>query len=162
MIKNFLKIAFRNKGFSLINISGLAIGMAIAILILLWIQNEIGYDRFYKKIKRIYTLNNQDRFNGELGARNTTPKILGASALHISSLLSVDFLKLVFISLLIASPIAWQTMNQWLKNYEYQIKIEWWIFVLTGVLSLLIALATVSYQSLKAAMANPVKSLRAE
>src|SRR3954471_11513666 len=80
MIKNFFKIAFRNlfrnKGFSTINILGLAIGMASAILILLWIQNELGYDKFHEKIDRIYTLNNRDKFNGELWAWNTTPKIL--------------------------------------------------------------------------------------
>ena len=81
MIKNFFKIAlrnlFRNKGFSAINILGLAIGMASAILILLWIQNELGYDKFHEKTDRIYTANNRDKFNGELWAWNTTPKILG-------------------------------------------------------------------------------------
>src|SRR3954452_17698576 len=81
MIKNFFKIAFRNlfrnKGFSTINILGLAIGMASAILILLWIQNELSYDKFHEKIDRIYVANNRDKFNGELWAWNTTPKILG-------------------------------------------------------------------------------------
>src|SRR3954470_10845651 len=81
MINNFLKVAFRNlfrnKGFSAINILGLAIGMASAILILLWIQNEVSHDRFHEKIDRIYTANNRDKFNGELWAWNTTPKILG-------------------------------------------------------------------------------------
>src|SRR6185312_4277997 len=72
MIKNFFKIAlrnlWRNKGFSAINIFGLAIGMASAILILLWIQNEVSHDRFHKKIDRIYIMNNRDHFNGELHA----------------------------------------------------------------------------------------------
>src|SRR3954469_4682877 len=81
MIKNFFKIALRNltrnKGFSAINILGLAIGMASAILILLWIQNELSYDKFHEKTDRIYTANNRDKFNGELWAWNTTPKILG-------------------------------------------------------------------------------------
>ncbi len=81
MIKNFFKIAcrnlLRNKGFSFINIVGLAVGMASAILILLWIQNEVSHDSFHEKIDRIYTLNNRDKFNGELWAWNTTPKILG-------------------------------------------------------------------------------------
>src|SRR5689334_12371911 len=80
MIKNFFKIAWRNllrnKGFSFINIFGLAVGMASTILILLWIQNEVSHERFHKKLDRIYTLNNRDKFNGELWAWNTTPKIL--------------------------------------------------------------------------------------
>ena len=80
MIRNFFKIAWRNllrnKGFSFINIFGLAVGMASTILILLWIQNEISHERFHKKLDRIYTLNNRDKFNGELFAWNTTPKIL--------------------------------------------------------------------------------------
>jgi len=83
MFRNFFKIAYRNllrsKGFSIINISGLAIGMASAILILLWIQNEYSHDKFHQKGDRIYTLNNQDRFNGELWAWSTTPEILGAT-----------------------------------------------------------------------------------
>ncbi len=81
MIKNYFKIALRNlmrnKGFSTINILGLAIGMASAILILLWIQNEMSHDRFHKKGDRIYVANNRDKFNGELQAWATTPKILG-------------------------------------------------------------------------------------
>lgn len=80
MFKNYFKIAFRNlwknKGFSFINIAGLAVGMASAMLILLWIQNEVSHDRFYSKSDRIYTLNNRDKFNGELWAWNSTPKIL--------------------------------------------------------------------------------------
>ncbi|MBC7922952.1 MAG: ABC transporter permease, partial [Ferruginibacter sp.] len=80
MLTNYLRIALRNllrnKAFSVINLSGLAIGMASAILILLWIQNEVSHDRFHAKGDRIYTLNNRDRFNGELWAWNSTPKIL--------------------------------------------------------------------------------------
>src|ERR1700712_4903334 len=83
MINNFFKIAFRNlfrnKGFSAINILGLAIGMASAVLILLWIQNELGHDKFHEKAARIYTANNRDRVNGETWAWNSTPKILGPS-----------------------------------------------------------------------------------
>ena len=81
MIKNFFKIAYRNllrnKGFSFINISGLAIGMASAVLILLWIQNEMSHDKFHAKSDRIYTANNRDKFNGQVWAWSTTPKILG-------------------------------------------------------------------------------------
>src|SRR4051812_30723730 len=80
MLRNYLTIAlrnlWRNKAFSSINITGLAIGMASAILILLWIENEVSHDRFHAKGDRLYTLNNRDRFNGELWAWGTTPKIL--------------------------------------------------------------------------------------
>lgn len=74
----------------------------------------------------------------------------------------VDFLKLVVISFMIASPVAWWCMHTWLQDYTYRVSISWWIFVLTGLISVLIAIATVSYQAVKAALANPVKSLRAE
>ncbi len=94
----------------------------------------------------------------EIGVR----KVLGASVFSITSLLSKDFLKLVGISLVIASPVAWWAMDKWLENYSYHISIEWWVFAAAGILSILIALATVSYQSIKAAVSNPVKSLRTE
>lgn len=94
----------------------------------------------------------------EIGVR----KVLGASVASITSLLSKDFLKLVIISLVIASPVAWWAMNAWLKNYSYHIPVEWWVFVLAGLLSIAIALLTISYQAIKAAVANPSKSLRTE
>lgn len=94
----------------------------------------------------------------EIGVR----KVLGASVSNIASLLSKDFLKLVLISFVIASPIAWYCMNIWLQSYNYRIKIEWWVFVLAAVLSIVIAIGTVSYQAIKAAVANPVKNLRTE
>jgi len=77
-------------------------------------------------------------------------------------MLSKDFLKLVVISILIASPVAWLVMNKWLQSFAYRINISWWIFFIAGALALVIALATISYQSIKAAVANPVKSLRTE
>lgn len=94
----------------------------------------------------------------EIGVR----KVLGASVLGISSLLSKDFLKLVLISFLIASPIAWYFMNKWLAEYSYRIEVEWWIFLLAGAASVFIAILTVSYQAISAARSNPVKSLRSE
>ena len=94
----------------------------------------------------------------EIGIR----KSLGASLAGITVLLSKDFLKLVIISFLIASPIAWWSMHNWLQGYTYRIQIEWWVFAIAGLVSVLIAIGTVSYQALKAAMANPVKSLKAE
>lgn len=94
----------------------------------------------------------------EIGVR----KVLGASVTRITTLLSKDFLKLVLISFCIATPISWWLMSKWLEDYTYRIDIEWWVFAAAGFLSLLIALLTVSYQAIKAAVANPVKSLRTE
>ena len=89
-------------------------------------------------------------------------KVLGASPFSLFNLLSREFLLLVLIAVLIASPLAWVAMNKWLQNYEYRIDISWWIFVSASVLSVFIALVTVSFQAIKAARANPVKSLRSE
>ncbi len=94
----------------------------------------------------------------EIGVR----KILGASISNIVSLLSTDFLVLVFIAFIIASPVAWYFMHQWLSDFAYRININWWIFLIAGVTAILIALITISFQSIKAAIANPVKSLRTE
>lgn len=94
----------------------------------------------------------------EIGVR----KVLGASVGSIVSLLSKDFLKLVLIAIVITSPLAWYAMNQWLQAFAYRIDIAWWMFALAGLLVVLIALLTVSFQSVKAALTNPVKSLRSE
>jgi len=94
----------------------------------------------------------------EIGVR----KVLGASIRSIVSLLSIHFIKLVLIANLIAWPLAWYALHHWLQNYAYHIPIDAWIFVLTGVVAMLIALATVSFQAAKAALANPVQSLRSE
>ena len=94
----------------------------------------------------------------EIGVR----KVLGASVVNITRLLSKDFLKLVLIALVLAIPIAWWAMYNWLQDFPYRVKIEWWVFLVAGMLSLLIALITVSYQSIRAGLANPVKSLRTE
>jgi len=94
----------------------------------------------------------------EIGVR----KVLGASIGSLITLLSKDFLKLVFIAVVMASPIAWYAMNKWLQNFEFKIEIQWWLFALTGILMAVIALITVSFQSVKAALMNPVKSLRSQ
>ena len=94
----------------------------------------------------------------EIGVR----KVLGASVVSIVTLLSKDFLKLVLIAILIASPLAWYAMHRWLQDFAYKIAIEWWVFALAGLLAVGIALLTVSFQSIKAALMNPVKSLRSE
>jgi putative ABC transport system permease protein len=89
-------------------------------------------------------------------------KVLGASPVSLFNLLSKEFLLLVVIAMFIASPLAWLAMNTWLQNYEYRVDISWRMFVTAGVLATLIALITVSFQAIKAAIANPVKSLRTE
>jgi putative ABC transport system permease protein len=89
-------------------------------------------------------------------------KILGATANSIVAILSADFLKLVLLACVISIPIAWYGMNEWLQNFAYRIHLSWWLFILSGLLVLLIALLTVSFRAIKAAIANPVKSLRTE
>lgn len=94
----------------------------------------------------------------EIGVR----KVLGAEVSSIVTLLSKDFMKLVFVAILIATPFSWYAMNRWLNVYAYQIEISWWIFALSGGIALAIAIATVSFHAIKAARQNPVKSLRTE
>lgn len=94
----------------------------------------------------------------EIGIR----KVLGASVPSVVMLLSKDFLRLVLIGLIIATPIAWLAMSSWLADFAYRINIQWWVFLVAGFLAILVALVTVSFQSIKAAVANPVNSLRSE
>lgn len=94
----------------------------------------------------------------EIGIR----KVLGASVAGIAGLMAGDFIKLVLVAVIIASPIAWYAMNHWLATFDYRIDLDAWIFLLAGALVILIAAATVSYQSIRSAIANPVKSLRTE
>ena len=94
----------------------------------------------------------------EIGVR----KVLGASVSSIVTLLSKEFLKLVVMAILIASPVAWWAMTKWLQNFAYKVNLDWWIFAGAGLLAMLVTLLTVSFQSLKAALTNPVNSLRSE
>lgn len=94
----------------------------------------------------------------EMGIR----KAIGASAMNIFGLFSIDFIKLVIVALVIASPIAWYVMNEWLQDFSYKVQISWWLYVLAGISAVLIALVTISFQSLKAAFTNPVTALRSE
>jgi putative ABC transport system permease protein len=87
---------------------------------------------------------------------------LGAGVGSIVGLLSKEFLKLVFIAIVIGSPLAWWAMNTWLQDFAYRTEIGWMVFVITTSIALLIALLTISFQAIKAAIANPVKSLRTE
>ncbi len=94
----------------------------------------------------------------EIGVR----KVLGANVSSIVTLLSKDFLKLVIVAAILAFPVAWYAMHNWLEDFAYRINIQWWVFIVAGVLAAFIALITVSFQAIKAAIANPVKSLRTE
>jgi putative ABC transport system permease protein len=94
----------------------------------------------------------------EIGIR----KVLGASTPGIVNMLSKDFMKLVSISFVIATPVAWYFMHKWLQDFAYRIDIHWWVFAISGILAMVIALTTISFQAIKAAIANPVKSLRSE
>jgi putative ABC transport system permease protein len=94
----------------------------------------------------------------EIGIR----KVLGASIMGITTLLSKDFLKLVTIAIILATPVAWYMMNKWLENFAYRITIEWWMLAVAAITSIFIALLTVSFQSVKAALMNPVRSLKTE
>ncbi|MFN8348370.1 MAG: permease prefix domain 2-containing transporter [Spirosomataceae bacterium] len=94
----------------------------------------------------------------EIGIR----KVLGATVVSIITMLSTDFIKLIAAATVISLPVAWWAMNEWLLNFAYHIEVEWWIFLAAGLSATLIALLTVSYQAIKAALANPVKSLRTE
>jgi ABC-type antimicrobial peptide transport system permease subunit len=94
----------------------------------------------------------------EIGVR----KVLGASVFGLWRLMSKEFVVLVIIALLIAVPVAYNFMNSWLQHYAYRTGLSWWVFVLTALGAIAITLLTVSYQSVKAALANPVKSLRSE
>ena len=88
--------------------------------------------------------------------------MLGASVFNITSMLSKDFLSLVIVAFIVAAPLAFWGMYKWLQDYPYHVTIEWWVFALAASLAIVIALATVSFQAIKAAIANPVKSLRTE
>ena len=94
----------------------------------------------------------------EIGMR----KVVGASVFSITSLITKDFIKLILLGIVIGVPIAWYFMNKWLTDYEYRIDMPWWIFIATGVLIIGISLFTISFESIKAALANPIKSLRNE
>jgi putative ABC transport system permease protein len=94
----------------------------------------------------------------EIGIR----KVLGASVKSVTALLTKEFLKLVLLALVIALPVAGWVMNIWLQDFAYRINIPWWLFVSAAFLTVIIAMATISFQAIKAAIANPIKSLRAE
>ncbi len=96
--------------------------------------------------------------NKEIGIR----KVLGASVSGIVGMLSMDFIKLVLISIFIATPLAWWAMDKWLQDFAYRVNIQWYTLALAGVAAIFIAFVTISFQSIRAALSNPVDSLRSE
>ncbi|HTE25563.1 ABC transporter permease [Flavitalea sp.] len=94
----------------------------------------------------------------EIGIR----KVLGASVAGVVALLSKDFLKLVFISFVIALPVGWYAVTKWLQDFAYRVEVKWWVFPVAAILAILVAVLTISFQTIKAALANPVKNLRTE
>jgi putative ABC transport system permease protein len=148
MIKNYFKIAFRSfkrhKLFTLINkLLTWATGLSILISCL----GLLGL--------AMYTTNLRTK---EIGVR----KVLGATVTQIVTLLSRELVMLVLLAFLIVTPAAWWAMNKWMQNFADKTTISWWIFALSGVGMLLTAFFTLSFQTIKAAIANPVKSLRSE
>jgi len=96
--------------------------------------------------------------NREIGIR----KVLGASVSELTALVSKDLLVLVLVSCIISFPVAWWGMNKWLESFAYRTSLHWWVFILAGLMALLLAFITISIQSIRAALANPVKSMRTE
>ena len=88
--------------------------------------------------------------------------MLGASTISVTQLLSKDFIGLVLIAIVIASPIAWYVMNEWLQEFSYRTKIEWWMFFAAGGMAVIAAVITIGFQAIKSALANPVKALKTE
>jgi putative ABC transport system permease protein len=182
MIKNYFKIAWRNmkrhKAYSGINIFGLAIGIAGCLLILQYVSFELSYENFqadqrFGQVFGLFTsLAVLVACMGLFGLASFTTlqrtkeigirKVLGASVIGILKLLYREFALLLLVAFLIAAPIAWFTISNWLQGYAFRINIHWVYFVFPFIFMIAIALVTVSYQSIKAVIANPVNSLRME
>ncbi len=125
-----------------------------------WLMNVVMFITIFISCMGLFglALFTAEQRTKEIGIR----KVLGATVTNIVTLLSRDFVLLVIISLVIASPVAWYFMNRWLEDFAFRIQIGWWVFILAGSIAIFTALFTVSFQALKAAIANPVKSLRTE
>lgn len=192
MIRNYIKMAFRNlwkdKTFTMLNIAGLAIGIGVCIILFAFVNKELAFDYQFldRHIAQLYVSEvntartitvfsiiaiviaclglfglaafTAEQRTKEIGMR----KVLGATVTSIAQLLSKDFLKLIVIAFVIAAPLAYWLMNKWLLDFVYRTEISLWVFVFAGSAAILIALITVSFQAIKAAIANPIDSLKME
>lgn len=142
MLENYFKIAFRNlwknNGFSFTNIFGLATGIGCSLLIFLFVKDELSYDNFHKGAGSVYRVA-KDFINDD-GTR-----ILDAST-----------------PAPLAQPVGWYATNKWLQDFAYRINVQWWVFALAGGIAIAIAFITISIQTIKAALSNPITNLRTE
>lgn len=186
MLKNYLKTAFRNfyynKGNSLINIFGLGTALLCCIVIFLYARKELTFDHFHSQSDRIYRLTVQEinRPGARYFATTSPPmgpalfttetrireigirKVLGATISDILMLLTTDFVKLVLIAFVIAVPAGWFVMNYWLNRFAFHAEPGIGLFLTAGVLALLLSILAISWQSVRAALMNPVDSMRSE
>ena len=203
MFKTNLKIAWRNlvkdRQFTLLNVLGLSTGLACALLIFLWVNDEMSFDKLFansgfpftysflnEAYKKQYDIETRiatfskyfaglaiticclrlfglaaftaQKRRKEIGVR----KVVGASVMNITGMLAKDFLRLILLSLLIAFPVSWWLMHDWLQSFAYRIHISASVFLITESAIIIITILTISYQLIKAALANPVKSLSTE
>ena len=164
MLKHYFKIAFRNfwkqKSLALINVSGLSIGLACFILFLLYAVNEFTFDRFHANSENIFRDYRWSRGNKDEPPSGSPymPVPLGPAMKAelpdvqlqiILTMVSRDFLKLILIAVVIAIPLAWLVMQQWLNDFAYRINIQWWVFGVAGIIALVIAIITISLQALR-------------
>ena len=178
MLNNYLKIAWReiirNK-VSIINIGDLTVGMTVAILIGLWIYDEFSFNKYHKNYSGIVRLMERAIVNGEVKTGKylsmpVAPELRKYTSdfRHVGRLSFVEEHTLangeakIILSCCFAIPIAYHYLHEWLQKYEYCTEISWWIFAVAIGGALFITLLTVSFQAVKAAIANPVKSLRTE
>lgn len=174
---NYIKLAFRSlfsrKGNTLINIAGLAVGSAVCLVIFLVIKFELSFENYHFKMYRLAAA--LAIFLSCLGLYGLTSfmitertkeagirKVLGAKIGQIVYLFSREFILLIAVAFAIVSPLAWYFMSRWLENYTYHTDISASVFITGGLMAMLIALATIGYQTIKIALANPVNSLRTE
>lgn len=171
MFKNLFKIALRNilkeKGYSVINILGLAIGITCSMFLGLYIMDELSYDMHHELTIAIACLGllgltafTTERRTKEIGIR----KVIGASVKSIVTLLSKEFVVLVLLATLIAFPLAWYFMDTWLQAFAYRISLKDEIptFILSALIALFIIILTMSYHTIRAATSNPVNALKDE
>jgi ABC-type antimicrobial peptide transport system permease subunit len=164
-----LRVLKRNWNYTVINVVGLAFALACCLVLFLAIRHELSYDRHHARANRTYRLityykKPQDD-SGNAGVALPALVTLRNDFPEIKQQLTMAYGlygALVKVADQKASPIAWYAMNQWLQDFAYQIDMPWWVFAVVGLLAVMIALLTVSLQSIKAALMNPVKSLRSE